>query len=84
MTLCVRIQIESLGDVVKEKDRQLEVIKERLLNIRKDANTNESALNAMEEALTEKVFVMTRFECCYVDQPCDFELCSFGFFKFLL
>lgn len=53
-------KIESLAEVVREKDKQLEVIKDRLISLQQDSSTSDSALATMEEALTEKEKIITR------------------------
>ncbi|XP_039264390.2 ERC protein 2-like isoform X1 [Styela clava] len=53
-------KIESLAEVVREKDKQLDVIKDRLISLQQDSSTSDSALNTMEEALTEKEKIITR------------------------
>lgn len=49
------VQIENLLEQLKDKDKQLAALRERVQGLQTDSSNTETALSTLEEALSEKV-----------------------------
>lgn len=52
---CSYLQIENLLEQLKDKDKQLAALRERVQGLQTDSSNTETALTTLEEALSEKV-----------------------------
>lgn len=49
------LQIENLLEQLKDKDKQLAALREKVQGLQTDSSNTETALSTLEEALSEKV-----------------------------
>lgn len=52
---CSPVQIENLQDQLRDKDKQLGGLKDRVKSLQTDTSNTDTALGTLEEALAEKV-----------------------------
>lgn len=55
LSLSISLQIENLLEQLKDKDRQLAGLRERVQGLQTDSSNTDTALTTLEEALSEKV-----------------------------
>lgn len=55
MSLSFSFQIENLLEQLKDKDKQLAGLRERVQGLQTDSSNTDTALSTLEEALSEKV-----------------------------
>lgn len=54
-SLSISLQIENLLEQLKDKDKQLSGLRERVQGLQTDSSNTDTALATLEEALSEKV-----------------------------
>jgi ELKS/RAB6-interacting/CAST family protein 1 len=59
LILCVRVQIENLQEQLRDKEKQMSSLKERVKSLQTDTSNTDTALNTLEESLAEKVHTHT-------------------------
>lgn len=58
--MCVCVQIENLQEQLRDKEKQMSSLKERVKSLQTDTSNTDTALNTLEESLAEKVHTHTR------------------------
>lgn len=53
--ICFYFQIENLQEQLRDKDKQLTNLKDRVKSLQTDSSNTDTALATLEEALSEKV-----------------------------
>lgn len=62
---CFYLQIENLQEQLRDKDKQLTNLKDRVKSLQTDSSNTDTALATLEEALSEKVmFSHEKLRCC--------------------
>lgn len=54
-TVSLSVQIENLQEQLKDKEKQMTSLKERVKSLQADTSNTDTALTTLEEALAEKV-----------------------------
>lgn len=62
LSLSICFQIENLLEQLKDKDKQLAGLKERVQGLQTDSSNTDTALATLEEALSEKVQDRRRYD----------------------
>ena len=62
LSLSISLQIENLLEQLKDKDKQLAGLRERVQGLQTDSSNTDTALATLEEALSEKVWNRGRNE----------------------
>lgn len=60
------VQIENLQEQLRDKEKQMSSLKERVKSLQADTSNTDTALTTLEESLAEKVSLCARF----TDIPC--------------
>jgi len=55
IVICLHFQIENLQEQLRDKDKQLTNLKDRVKSLQTDSSNTDTALATLEEALSEKV-----------------------------
>lgn len=53
--MCVCVQIENLQEQLRDKEKQMSSLKERVKSLQADTSNTDTALTTLEESLAEKV-----------------------------
>ena len=66
MSICLLlyVQIENLLDQLRDKEKQLAGLKDRVKSLQTDTSNTDTALGTLEEALAEKVHTHTHTHTC--------------------
>lgn len=55
------VQIENLQEQLRDKEKQMSSLKERVKSLQADTSNTDTALTTLEESLAEKVCLLGRF-----------------------
>lgn len=55
------VQIENLQEQLRDKEKQMSSLKERVKSLQADTSNTDTALTTLEESLAEKVHLLTHF-----------------------
>lgn len=75
---CSPVQIENLQDQLRDKDKQLGGLKDRVKSLQTDTSNTDTALGTLEEALAEKVPAHTRTHTYTTTHCITTRLCMSG------
>uniref|UniRef100_A0A8C7T7F8 ELKS/RAB6-interacting/CAST family member 1a n=1 Tax=Oncorhynchus mykiss TaxID=8022 RepID=A0A8C7T7F8_ONCMY len=62
LILCVCVQIENLQEQLRDKEKQMSSLKERVKSLQTDTSNTDTALNTLEESLAEKERIIERLK----------------------
>lgn len=70
MILCaaLTLQIENLQEQLRDKEKQMSSLKERVKSLQADTSNTDTALNTLEESLAEKVSLCCRDSLAPVEE----------------
>lgn len=57
------LQIENLQEQLRDKEKQMSSLKERVKSLQADTSNTDTALTTLEESLAEKVGLLAHFYC---------------------
>ncbi len=60
------LQIENLQEQLRDKEKQMSSLKERVKSLQADTSNTDTALTTLEESLAEKVSLCLHVYCCSV------------------
>lgn len=75
---CFPVQIENLQDQLRDKDKQLGGLKDRVKSLQTDTSNTDTALGTLEEALAEKVPTHTHTHTYTTTHYITTRLCMSG------
>lgn len=56
------VQIENLQEQLRDKEKQMSSLKERVKSLQADTSNTDTALTTLEESLAEKVCLLAHFQ----------------------
>lgn len=65
MVTVFNLQIENLQEQLRDKEKQMSSLKERVKSLQADTSNTDTALTTLEESLSEKVKLQVTHMCAY-------------------
>lgn len=72
------LQIENLQEQLRDKEKQMSSLKERVKSLQADTSNTDTALTTLEESLAEKVEFMSAPAELYACSFCILNACPFS------